>query len=57
MKFRLTGLISLLLLILFLPGCEAIAGIFKAGIWTGIIAVIIVIALIIWAVKAMMNRD
>ena len=27
-------------------GCEAIEGIFKAGVWTGVIAVLFVLALI-----------
>lgn len=41
------------LLVLALPvlsGCEAIAGIFKAGMWTGFIIVAVVIALIIWII-------
>ena len=27
-------------------GCEAIAGIFKAGVWTGVVMVVILIALV-----------
>jgi len=27
-------------------GCEAIAGIFKAGVWTGVVMVVILIAII-----------
>jgi hypothetical protein len=42
---------SLLLLVLCLSSCSAIAGIFKAGAVVGIIAVIIVIAVIIWIVS------
>jgi hypothetical protein len=30
--------------------CEAIAGIFKAGLWVGIIGVVIVVAIILWLV-------
>lgn len=33
-----------------LAGCEAIAGIFKAGVWTGVILVVAVIAIVIYAV-------
>jgi len=33
-----------------LTGCDAIAGIFKAGVWTGVIAVVVVIALIVWGI-------
>lgn len=31
--------------------CELIGGIFKAGLWAGIIIVIIVVALIIWVIR------
>ena len=33
-----------------LSGCEAIAGIFKAGIWTGVIVIVVVVALILWLI-------
>lgn len=36
------------LLCIFLSGCEAIEGIFQAGMWWGIIVVIGIIALIGW---------
>ena len=36
------------LLATLLSSCAAIEGIFKAGMWTGIIAVVIVVALLIW---------
>ncbi|MCR8561566.1 hypothetical protein KXD93_28180 [Mucilaginibacter sp. BJC16-A38] len=39
---------SLILMLLCLSSCSVIAGIFKAGAVVGIIAVIVVIALIIW---------
>jgi len=34
-----------------LTSCELVEGIFKAGVWTGIIVVVLVIALIIWLVS------
>jgi heme/copper-type cytochrome/quinol oxidase subunit 4 len=34
-----------------LAGCEIIGGIFKAGVWTGILLVVIVVALIIWLIS------
>jgi len=37
-----------LLLTLSLSSCEAIAGIFKAGVWTGIIVVILIVALVVF---------
>jgi uncharacterized membrane protein len=36
--------------------CEAIAGIFKAGVWTGIILVVIVIALIIFIIAKVSKK-
>jgi hypothetical protein len=35
---------------LFFSGCEVIGGIFKAGVWVGILVVVAVIGLIIWLV-------
>jgi len=47
-------LISINLLLLFiaagLSSCEAIAGIFKAGMWTGILVVVGIVGLIIFFV-------
>jgi len=34
-----------------LASCSAIEGIFKAGVWSGIIIVVIVLALIIWVIS------
>lgn len=31
-----------------LTGCEVIGDIFKAGVWTGVLLVILVIGLIVW---------
>ncbi|WP_197082379.1 hypothetical protein [Pedobacter sp. BMA] len=31
-----------------LSSCELIGGIFKAGVWSGIIIVVVVVALLIW---------
>ncbi len=36
------------LLVTTLSSCELIGGIFKAGMWTGVILVVVVVALIIW---------
>ena len=37
--------------IIFLSSCEIVGGIFKAGVWTGIIAVALVVILIIWLIS------
>jgi hypothetical protein len=36
-------------------GCEAIEGIFKAGVWVGVAIVLVVLALIAWAIKAVLR--
>ena len=56
MIYRQAGFL-LVFFSLFLTGCEAIAGIFKAGVWTGIIIVVLVIALIIFLVSRMSSKD
>jgi hypothetical protein len=50
-KLKFANLLPVFLLIaITLSSCEAIAGIFKAGLWVGIIGVVIVIAIILWLV-------
>jgi len=46
--FNLQLLTLCLLLTFSLSSCEAIAGIFKAGVWTGIIVVVLIIALVVF---------
>ncbi len=31
--------------------CEAIAGIFKAGVWVGGVIVVVIIALVLWLIS------
>ena len=38
----------ILMMSLFVGGCDAIAGIFQAGMWVGIIGVILIVALVVW---------
>ncbi len=40
-----------LALMVTLSSCEVIGGIFKAGFWTAIILVVIVVVLILWLVN------
>ena len=50
-KFKISNLVlTSLFLILTLSSCEAIAGIFKAGFWVGIIIVVVIVAIILWLV-------
>ena len=45
-----TNMSFLVLFSLLVSGCDAIAGIFKAGVWVGIIGVVILVALILWLI-------
>lgn len=36
-----------------LSSCEVIGGIFKAGVWTGILIVAVVVGLLIWLIAKM----
>ena len=39
-----------------LTGCELVKGIFKAGVWTGVIGVVLVVALIAWGLSKLAKR-
>jgi di/tricarboxylate transporter len=43
--------------IAFLPGCRLIGDIFKAGIWTGILLVAVVIGLIIFVIAKLGKKQ
>ncbi len=49
-KINLSFILAAVTLMLTLESCAAIGGIFKAGIWVGIVIVVIVVALIIWLI-------
>lgn len=41
----------LLFMLIFLNSCAAIEGIFKAGMWVGILAAALVVGVIIWFIS------
>jgi hypothetical protein len=45
------SLLVLLIITQLFTGCELVEGIFKAGVWVGVIIVVAVIALIIWVIS------
>ena len=55
-KFTFTQILPILLLVITLSSCEAIGGIFKAGMWTGIIFVAVIVALIIFVITRLGRR-
>lgn len=44
-------LFLLAVLSFILPGCAVVGGIFKAGVWVGVLAVVIVVGLILFLVS------
>lgn len=36
--------------------CQAIGSIFRAGVWAGVILVVLVIALVIWIISSILGR-
>ena len=47
-KFNFTKtLVFMLPMVILCSSCQAIEGIFKAGVWVGVIAVVVVLALIL----------
>jgi hypothetical protein len=48
---KIKFIFALIILGFTLTGCEFLGDIFKAGIWVGIIAVVIVIALVAWLIR------
>ncbi|CAL1517840.1 phosphatidate cytidylyltransferase [Chitinophaga sp. MM2321] len=44
-------------MIVFMSSCQVIGGIFKAGVWTGIFAVAVVIAVIVFLITRGSKRD
>lgn len=51
MKNRILSLAFLLSLVISLQSCEVVGGIFKAGYVTGIVVVLVVLALIIFLIS------
>jgi hypothetical protein len=47
----LTRILLIVLLAVTLSGCAAIAGIFKAGFWTGLIIAVVVIGVVLAFVR------
>lgn len=48
-KYSLLAIIALVTTTL--SSCELVEGIFKAGVWSGVIIVVIILALIIWLIS------
>jgi len=56
MKNNKAFFLLLLMSVLFLPGCDIIFGIFKAGFWTAIFLIVLIVALGVYAFKKFQDR-
>ena len=56
-KLNFRSLVSLLILFVSLSSCEVIGGIFKAGVWSGVLIVVLIIALIIFIIAKMGKKS
>lgn len=51
-KFNLSFVFTLMIFLgAMFSSCQAIAGIFKAGVWFGVIGIVIVIVIIFWLIS------
>ena len=46
-----TALLCLIVMAISLSSCQAIGDIFKAGVWFGVIGVIVIIVIIFWLIS------
>jgi hypothetical protein len=45
----------LLLLLLSMSGCAVVGGIFKAGVWVGVLSVVVVVGLLLWGISRLVR--
>jgi hypothetical protein len=58
MKKSISALLSFLLIMsVMLSGCEVIGGIFKAGMWTATIIIVLIIAIVIYIISKVSGRN
>jgi len=53
-KFK--NIIPLFLAGFFFSGCQAIGSIFKAGVWAGVIGIVVLVAIILWVVSKLNKK-
>lgn len=54
--FNIYRNVALMGVMLTLVSCDAIAGIFKAGMWSGILMVVVVVGLVLWLLSRLFNK-
>ncbi len=56
-KYSLSRFVVFFSLLLSLSSCEAIGAIFKAGVWSGVLLVVLAVALVIFIITRLGNRN
>ena len=46
-----TALVYMIIMAISFSSCQAIEGIFKAGVWVGVIGILLVIGIIFWLIS------
>jgi len=54
-NLRLSQLLIFAIMAFTLTGCELIGDIFAAGIWVGVIGVVLVVILVFWIIRKLMG--
>lgn len=52
-KLNKITLLAVMLIPFVVTGCEVIGDIFEAGIWVGVIGVVLLVALVVWIIGKM----
>jgi len=55
-KFSFSLLATAAFIVTTLSSCEAIGSIFKAGVWTGVILIVAIVALVIYLIGRMSSK-
>lgn len=55
-RYKFENLMPLFLAGIFFSGCQAIGSIFKAGVWAGVIGIVVLVAIILWLVSKLNKK-
>jgi hypothetical protein len=52
-KLNIIAVLMVLLLPILVTGCQVVGDIFKAGVWVGVLGVVLLVALVVWVIGKM----
>jgi hypothetical protein len=50
-KFSLMSAMLICMMIVLLSSCTVVGGIFKAGVWVGVLGIVILVVIIFWIIS------